>query len=366
MTRKPKAATPVGKTAPKRKAAVALSSNQTRKKGGKAVAKAKEPKAAIMETLYVPGALLLAGEAIAAKVHKDAMRLHGVFIHQVDEGRARVVARDNARLFVASFPITGTVPSWLKDGLMLYRDNLKTRVSMLTKVEGSRMVAVSHAAKTSDAELSDVTRSAVMKVMLNDARSFPAYDRVMTAASFSAMDFEGEVSSKDWQSVGFSSRSLKHCAEIAKILEGGLVDRPPEGMVIRAFNGNENAPKVFDFPQWPGALLVVEPIPAGALPIAAETSVVLAPAAKLTVAALRAHAKRWIQRADATEDEAEKKEHLARAANFTERVDVILARAPAIKQELLALEGGEAAAAEPEPEEVAMPSGTDRKTETVH
>lgn len=299
------------------------------------------PKAAIVETLQVPAALLLAGEAIASKADKQAHPLHGVLIHQVDNGRARVVARDGVRVFVASFPLGGKAPSWLKDGLFLARANLKARVTMLAKVEGALTVAVGYAAGTRDAELSDVSRSAVMKIDIGSVRSFPDYERAMTAASFSPMDYEGEIDKRDWQAVGFSSRSLKHCGEIAKILESGIdkENRPPEGMVIRAFNGHENAPKVFDYPQWPGALLIMQPVPAGQLAIPAETIAVLAPAVKLTVAALRAHAKRWIMRADASGDEAEKSAAMERAAGFQARVDALLVRTPGVKEDLPMLEG---------------------------
>ena len=318
-------------------------------------------KAAVVEALTIPAALLLAGEAIASKASKEMTMFHGVLIHQVDQGHARVIARDGYRLFVASFKLREKAPTWLKDGLLLSRDSLKARLTMLTRVEEAQFVQVSYAAKTRDAELSDLSRSAVMKVNLGNPASFPGYDRAMSEASFNSMNQDGEVDRRDWQAVGFSSKSLKHCSDIAKILEAGLNadDRPAEGMVIRAFQGRENAPKAFDFPAYPGALLLLQPVPIGSLPLAAETAAVVAPAVKLTCAALRAHAKRWIMRADATTNEAEKAEHMARAANFTDRVNALLAKAPGVKDDLPLLEGVETPQLE---SKAATPTGTDKTT----
>jgi hypothetical protein len=137
--------------------------------------------------------------------------------------------------------------------------------------------------------------------------------------------------------------------------------RPKEGMVIRAFTGSEHSLKVFDFPQWPGALLLLQPIPAGYLPIDKETQPVLAPAVKLTVAALRAHETRWLDRAEASTDEGEKAIALAKAAGFKARVDDLIGRTPTVKIEAPAAPQIEA----PEAEELPMPAGTDSPS-TVH
>jgi hypothetical protein len=321
----------------------------------------KEPKAVIVETLQVPAALLLAAETVAAKADKEAGALHGVLIHQKDEKRARVVASDGARLFVANFPVTKT-PSWLKAGLMLDRGDLKKRVSMLATIEEASVVLISYSAGARRAELADPERSAVMQVPIANPARFPPYDQVLTEASFTTLREDGEDDTKDWQAVGFNSRSLRYCGDIAKILETGLPkdQRPKEGMVIRAFGGQDGAPKAFDFPQAPGIILVMQPIPAGYLPIPAETATLLAPgltpALKLTVAALRAHATRWKQRALEAEDSSDKQAAMDKAVSFQARVDAVLARAPSMQAQI------EGPSIEPEPAKPEVPAGTDRVT----
>jgi hypothetical protein len=282
--------------------------------------------------MLVPVALLLAAESIAAKVEKDRTSLRGVLLHQVDPKIGRVVGCDGPRLFVGSYSVGDKPPSGMKTGIMLPAADLKARVSMIAKVGDTKLVQVSHAKGDGHCTLSDQAETMAFRIECAGGDSFPNYEGVFGAKSFSDLNDEGETKAKaEWTPVGFNSRQLRHCGDLAKILEAGLdkKDRSDNGMVIRMFDGGDNlAPKVFDFVGYPGAVLVISALPAIKTSLPAETAAVLAPAVKLTVAALRAHVTRNMEWAAEATDEARKAEFAAKAEGFRQRIAAIMARAP--------------------------------------
>jgi hypothetical protein len=293
------------------------------------------------ETIAVPAVLLLAAESIAAKADKEATELRGVMLHMRKEetGMGRVVATDRERLFVGAF---GARPaaSWLKVGIMLAQEDLKPRVAMLQKIAGSSLVHITFTKGEHVAMLHDPQGSMVFKVGVSPVTAFPDYEENIKAASFSDFDAAtGETASRDeWKPIGFSSRHMKQCGDIAKILEAGIPkdQRDPMGMVVRMFAASETAPRVFDFTGWPGALLVMATTWPGQTALAPQTVAVLSGALKLTVAALRAHETRWRDAAAAAKSDEQRSLCDAKADQFRERVQRILASAPDPKLALAA------------------------------
>lgn len=104
----------------------------------------KPEKIAPMETLHVPAALLLAAESTAAREGTGHPNLQGVFLHR-RERSGRIVGTDAARMFLASFPLESPMPSWLREGLIVSAENLKARVTLILKLQSSRMIRVSYA-----------------------------------------------------------------------------------------------------------------------------------------------------------------------------------------------------------------------------
>jgi hypothetical protein len=315
------------KGAPTRKRARALDTPTVPAKRDVAKVKpeAKKPEA---ETLAVPAALFLAAESIAAKADAEKHHLRSLLLHQKDPGTGRIVGTDGTRLFVGSFPIPGKVPSWMKAGLMLGVDELKPRISMIGKVNS--LVTVSHTQGGAVAMLSDPDGRMVFRMPCGDVQTFPGYEAAFKLGSFSDMTEEGDAKAKvEWQPVGFNSRHLKHCGDIAKILEAAMPKetREKDGMTIRVFDSGEvTAPRVFDFIGFPGAVLVIAGMQLAqqALPLA--TARILAPAVKLTLAALRAHETRNMEWAAAATDEATKAAFIAKAGGFAKRIADILAQ----------------------------------------
>ncbi len=285
------------------------------------------------EHLVVPGAILLAAEAVSARNDAGRPWLQGVFLHSKD-GVGRATATDGTRMFVASFPLPKDgAPSWLAGGLIISNDGLKPRLSMIAKEHEARAVRISYARGAAKVELTDVTRSIVFQAALSTG-TFPDYDRVLQADSFGGLDEDGRPIGREWEPVGINSAYLKHCAEIAKLLDAGLPKdlRSKNGMVVRAYNsnGDQAAPMVFDFSTWPGAILIIMPAKLASPETSNETAALLAPAVKLTVAALRAHATRNRVWAEQTDDPAGKAKFLENAKVFNERIAEVLKRAPGL------------------------------------
>lgn len=328
-----------------------------RKKAGGAVAVLPNPtppnpepeNLAKQQDMLVPAGLLLAAVSVSPTKDPTRFYLQSVFVHSVD-GTPRVAATDGNRLFVASFEAAKPRPDWLEQGLMISNDGLKAQLGMIAKSGEAAMVRVRFGKGQPKVELSDERESMVFKTDLVDGE-FPQYQRVIPAESFSHLDANGDPIGSEWEPVGINSKYLKHIGEVARTLESSLPksERSDGGMVVRAFNGNSDAskpsPLVFDFSNYPGAILVIMAARLATPAISTETAILLAPAIKLTIAALKAHGTRWLQRAEDTQDPTEKEMALARAENFRLRVEEVLRRAPGLP--------AIGATAEPAPEEAA-------------
>lgn len=301
-----------------------------------------EPK---LELLAVPAHLMLAAETIVSKAPKDRAELHGVLLHARD-GIGRIVASDGARYFIGSFAVPKPNPSWLKGGILLGSHNLKARINMVAKVAGSASVIIAHAKDSPTLSMVDTENTMRFEVECSAVTEMWKYEDHIQVATFTDMDEEGERATRsEWEPVGFNSRHMKSTGEIAKILEGGIDKdrRNPNGMVVRVYQGNPDAPRIFCFDGMDGAFLIVGALQLPMRPLPLLTAKILEPASKGTLAALRAHASRWRDAAAAAETEEQRTACLAKAESFNMRVAALLAVAP----ERVAI-AGPAAAEQPE------------------
>jgi hypothetical protein len=283
------------------------------------------------QDLLIPAALLMAAES--ASDHKDAFpKYQGVFIHVVD-GVARLASSDGGKMFVASFKIGPEVPAWLTPGATISNEGLKARIAMIAKNDSSAgMVRVRYAAGMERAELTDARRTMAFQVSIVQ-EEFPDYTRLLPAEAFGSLDDDGNPRGREWEPVGINSIYLKHVGEIARTLEAGLPKdlRSKGGMVVRAYNaGSSTAPLVFDFSNWPGVILIVGAARLDTPATSPETAALLAPAIKLTLAALRAHVTRNVAWAGNATGEDEREMFLAKAEGFRVRIADILKRAPGL------------------------------------
>jgi hypothetical protein len=308
---------------------------------GKPQAKAKEVKAEKVgkadekitppvETLRVHSALLLAAASVIP-AKPPATVMAGVHLHRQDKV-GRVVTADADRMFVASYGIDSPIPSWMKEGITLSAEGLAKRVQLVKGLSETGMVKLTHTKGSGFVLLSDEAGSAVFRVPVI-AGSFPDYNAAIATGSVVKLDEDGNVMGGEWEPVGINSRYLKHCGDIAKTLSDALPkeDRAKHGMVVRAFAANPEAPVVFSFDKWPGAILMMAPaklaIAAKVMP--AQTAALLAPATKLTLAALRAHVTRQVAWGEAATDPVIKADHEAKAEGFRVRIAQIMARTQA-------------------------------------
>lgn len=339
---------------PKRSTALVVTAQPTRQARQEKPATAE--KLPTVQDVLIPAAILLAADFVTDHKGSKLAYRNGTYLHVVD-GVGRVVGADGAKTFVASFKIIGEVADWLKDGIILANDGFKARVSMIAKLHP--VVRVRYAHGLAKAEVTDPERSMVFQIAVIDS-PFPDYERTIITASFAPLDEDGEVvRGREWEPIGINSQYLKHVGEIAKTLEAGLPkdSRSEKGMVVRAFSGDgkNTTPLFFDFSTWPGAILGLSPQKLSSYATAPETAVLLAPAIKLTLAALRAHATRNLAWAEEAGDPATKAGFLAKAETFNARIAEILRRAPGVP----ALTAPETP---PEPEAAAEP-GLDEQPE---
>jgi hypothetical protein len=306
------------------------------------VGKASEKVTPPVETMRIHSALLLAAASlISAK--PPATVLGGLHLHRQDKV-GRVVSSDGARMFVASYQVESPVPSWMKEGITIAAEGLIKRVQLVKGLSTTGFVKLSHTKGSGFVMLSDEFDEAVFRVGVITG-TYPDYNSAIGRGSFVKLDEDGNVTGTEWEPVGINSRYLKHCGDIAKTLSDGMPkkDRDQNGMVIRAFAANPIAPVVFSFDKWPGAILITAPtqLASGVMP--AQTAALMAPATKLTLAALRAHVTRQVAWGEAATDPVIKADHEAKAAGFRARIAEIMERTQAqvvIAEERKAAESG--------------------------
>jgi hypothetical protein len=297
---------------------------------GKARPEVKPP---ALQSLMVPAALLLACETCSATKGPAKPFAEGVYLHAKD-GRGRAVATDGVRLFVGSFALPkkdeGGTPDWLNDGLILSNAGLRERVSLMQSLDHADMIRVTYAKGNPSVTLSDPMKytSLLAPIIVED---FPDYEPLFQVESFGQLDECGLPIVREWQATGINSRYLKRCADIADALETGLKEsaKTKHGMVIRVFTGGSpTAPVVFSFEKWPGAVLFLLPTILKQRRLGKETALLIAPAAKLTIAALRAHATRNRRWAAGATTEVVKAAFAARATEFDDRVRLVIEMMP--------------------------------------
>jgi hypothetical protein len=287
------------------------------------------------QSLMVPAALLLACETCSATKGAAQPFAEGVYLHTKD-GRGRAVATDGVRLLVGSFALPkrneGGAPEWLMGGLILSKVGLRDRVSLMQSLNGADMIRVTYTKGNPSVTLSDPRKHAnlVAGIVAGD---FLDYERLFRAESFGSMDESGVPIGREWQATGINAKYLRRCSDVADALETGMEEsaRTKHGMVIRAFTGGSpTAPVVFSFEKWPGTILFLLPSVLKQRVLGEETALLLAPAAKVTIAALRAHAARNRQWATEAPKDAAKAVFLAKAAEFDERVRLVSETVPGV------------------------------------
>jgi hypothetical protein len=315
------------------------------------------------ELLGVPVPLMLAAESIVARSPKDVPALHGIMLH-AKEGIGRIVATDGTRYFIGQYAAK-PMPSWLKSGILVQREGLKQRVSLIAKAD-SNVAMIAHTKGNGWLHLSDSSMDAMtFKLECGEVKEVWPYEQHIKPQSFAATDDEGEQRVRgEWEPVGFNSKHMKEVGELAAIL-GQWADKEDKknGTVIRVFEGGGNAPRVFTFDGWEGAILVVGAtvLPTRQLPLL--TAKVLEPATKGTLAALRAHASRWLDAAAAADTDEAKAACMAKAESFQQRIAAILQRVPETAPAIAAPaeEKAEQPPADAEPQTAAEKAAATRK-----
>jgi len=206
---------------------------------------------------------------------------------------------------------------------------------LIMGLQSTPMVKLSHTKGSGFVELSDERGDAVLRLSTMPM-DFPDYDHLIGEDTFVQMDEEGNVTGREFEPVGFNSRYLKHCGEIAKTLEAGLPkkERPKNGMVVRAYHAKPDKPMFFSFDSWPGAVLLLAPAKLATAAVPKETAALMTPAIKLTLAALTAHETRNIKWAEGATTEHARVTFMEKAAGFRERINAIMGRVsmPAITE----------------------------------
>lgn len=303
-----------------------------------------------VEIMHIHSALLLAAEASTSET-AERPYLSGVFVHR-REKMGRVVGANGERGFIGSFYLASPIPSWLKDGVLLSGEGLKKRVQMIMGMQSTPMIKIAHTKGSGFAELSDENGDAQFRVRVLNM-PYADYEKAIGPQMFSVMDEDGNVVGREFEPVGLNSRHLKYCGDIAKTLEAAIPkkQRPINGMIVRAYNASATAPMFFSFESWPGAVLFVFPARLASAAIAKETMVLITPAVKLTLAALRAHVTRNLAWAEQTDDPNAKASFEEKAQGFKDRIARIIGQTgmPALANET-EKPADQSAAPEPTPE----------------
>jgi hypothetical protein len=286
----------------------------------------KQPK---IEMVRVPTVLLQAAETVAAKVPKDKPVWQALFLHQKD-GVGRIVALDGFSIFVGAFEAK-PMPSWLKTGIAVAREDLRARVNMIQKIGSSDEVILAHAKGESRLTLMDVRNTMRFEVAAAEVKSMPDYEANLTEIdqlNVADMGEQGERSSKaEWEPVAIGSRYMQECNAIANILRAtqDKASRSEHGIAIRMFHPNPSAPRIFDFDGWPGVMLIVGAMQMEVRQLPLLTQRLIEPASRGTLAALRAHETRWRDAAAAAQTEEQRAVCLAKAEDFQKRIQALIA-----------------------------------------
>ncbi len=309
--------------------------------------KPKPVKVGKMEGISIDGRYLLAAVMCAAD-DETRYYLNGVFIHRTADRFVRVVATDGHRCIIANLYREDEKkpgPKWLDQGIIVPSDGLAARVKLIEKEQKDSGLGVQilFGENQPRVEIADAMGINVFRVKPVDG-TFPDYERV-TTAGWSGMS----VDRADWKPTGFNPAYLKAVGEIAKRLD-------PETAVqcydYAAPDGGAQ-PVLFTFEKVPNVVLFLMPTRVEHK-MGAATRLLLAPAVKGSIAALKAHETRNREAAKDLKG-AEKEAALAKADEFAKRIKAVLENTGSGAKQLEAPKALEKAAEPPKAPEPPKP-----------
>jgi hypothetical protein len=258
--------------------------------------------------------LALRAALTCASTEETRFYLNGIHVHQVND-EYRIVGCDGHRLFVFSTPVEverrgATVPAWIKAGVTISADGLKDRLSLLDKLDVTT-ARIAYQVDSPRIVISDPGQSCQF-VVQPAGGEFADYQRVLeTVKAFE----EREVT--ELTSIGFNAGYLKDAAALAKMLGSSSA---------RVFGGSSTGtgdPSVILFPECPFAVLVLMPIAVPTQRLGVGASKVLVAAVNGTVAALRAHRTRLVNKLDGAKGNG-KKAIENKIADYDKRIAAVL------------------------------------------
>jgi hypothetical protein len=265
-------------------------------------------------TIDVPVSLMLAALSCASD-EETRYYLNGVYLHSV-KNDVRVVATDGHRLLVSTYKPESGLPDWLEDGVIIPSEMLKQRLGLIKAAGGKPMPGTELMARLGYAKgapkllMADTRDDNVFRITPIDG-DFPPYDRLIEGAT-GAFDAS---SRKDFEPVGFNSKYLKAVGDIGRMLDAKTV-------AVYASRASEAA--IITFQERPGVLLMLMPTRLDAV-IQKETALLMSPAIKGSLAALKAHVTRNAEAAEELpEGSTERADFETKAQSFRDRITAIM------------------------------------------
>lgn len=263
-----------------------------------------------LESIRLP-VLALRVALTCASDEETRFYLNGVHV-QAKGDEYRIAATDGHRLFVYSCPLEAArqeqpVPEWAKKGVIIPREGLKERLSLLEKL-GSETARIAYQVAAPYLVMSDAGESCVFKLQPIDG-VFSDYQRVIDDLKAFEAHEVGDMSS-----TAYNAGYLREATDMAKALSPkGKQGNPPS---VRLFSSSKpTEPSLFTFPECPFAILVLMPMRSEGA-IGAGAARVLSGAVGSTIAALRAHQTR-----------ASNKGNTRKVEDYEKRIAAILAAA---------------------------------------
>jgi DNA polymerase III beta subunit, central domain len=268
-----------------------------------------------LESVRVPSfAILAALGCVDMKANaKSRSYLNGVHVCRHGDD-VRLMGTDGHRAFVYGQP-SGNLPEWLEAGVTLPAEDLAPRVKLLEQL-GHENLDIAYGVKAPYVTLSDSEDASVFKLFIEEGgHPFPAkgIEDIIGRLKFTAHE------AVDLASVTVNSAYLKGAAALATTLGS---------KEIRMFGTvrEDGDPVLFDFPECPGAILLVMPMkrPVG---LSAQTARLLEAPVAGTVAALRAHRTRQEQQLERLGDRASERQKASirqKIVEYDQRIAAIL------------------------------------------
>ena len=245
-----------------------------------------------------------------------------VYVHGVD-GKMCVVATDGSNVLICSKACSNDLqPAWAKQGVLLHAPQLKSRAKFIAG-EDNAVCTVAWDGVSRFVELASPGEDIVMRVAINDAMTFPAYDHLVAQLDFSA-------SFQDFEGFGLNTNVAKSLAALANKLtiawDNKAKPKPKDGYRLKVYPAGPNKPLAVEFLEVPGALLIVMP-QAVDQRLSVTARDLLSPAAKGTLAALRAHRTRIEQQMAKAKTQRDKTTLGAKIAEYDQRIARVMASA---------------------------------------